>query len=189
MGPVLTVIAVVLAGAALRIIVAPRKKREPFRLFRRRFKRFRPATLPTKKRRPRLALSIPKVFESGEVDGNADDDVMASMILGGDIPGGRVAYVVDVVGKGDDVSARGRFRAVIQTDDAGVTEIVFGAIMPKDASRQLGLAEYLVDATRGTVGFAGFSFWEGEKLMFNVRGVETAGPYRVEIRWRGIELD
>jgi hypothetical protein len=100
-----------------------------------------------------------------------------------------VSYIVDVIADGPDVDARGRFRADINTGRDGVSEIVFGAIMPPEADRQmLGSTEYLVDATRGTVGMVGFQFWGPEQsLTFNVMSVADSGPYLVTMKWRGVD--
>ncbi len=182
MPPLLILLAVVVGGAGLLLLVTPGKG-SLFRTQRRLSAGF------TMRGRIRRKLSIAKPFGSGEIVGNVPSEAMASMVLGGVIPGGRVAYIVDVVGDGEAVDASGRYRAIIDTDASGATEIVFGAIMPADSSRQLGLAEYFVDETRGTVGFAGFSFQGTEHLMFNVRGVETAGAYRITVKWRGFEID
>lgn len=138
------------------------------------------------RRRRRLGLKIGKVFGSGEVVANVAPQTMMTMPLD-DIPDGRVSFVVDVEAEGDDVNARGRFRANVDTGADGVSTIVFGAIMPSEPWRMLGLSEYLVDATRGTVGMVGFGFYGSDTLSFNVRAVETSGPYRVTINWRGIE--
>ncbi len=186
MPPLIAILVVALGGVGLLLLAAPREKK-PFVVLGRIVRRRR---TPIRIGRPLRGIKLLPVFESGKIEANvAADEGMASMVLGGDIPGGHVAYIVDVVGQGEDVNARGRYRAVIRTGGAGRTEIVFGAIMPEDKSRQLGMAEYFVDATRGTVGFAGFSFQGTDRLMFNVRGVETAGDYGIRVEWRGIELD